>query len=115
MSNFPLYDNLSLDISNRDLNLKQKNEFMQKIKNIDDNGAELVYALIKVYQMENATDDSTFILPYNGKYVKNDMKFDFNQLPTQLKQILYKFIVLHTESMKEETIITEKRTDISQI
>lgn len=111
-SNFPLYDNLSSGISARDLTTKQKNEFMSKVKNIDENGAELIYALIRVFQMENSEDNSTFKLPYDGKYSNNDMKFDLNQLPNQLKQILYKFIQLHTESMKEENKLTETRLDI---
>lgn len=108
-SNFPLYDNLSTDISSRDLTTKQKNDFMSKIKNIDDKGAELVYALIRVFQMENCSDNSTFKLPYDGKYVNNDMKFDLNELPNDLKQILYKFVNIHTESMKEENKLNETR------
>jgi hypothetical protein len=76
---------------------------LSKIKNIDDNGAELVYALIRVFQMENSTDNSTFKLPYDGRYVKNDMKFDLNQLPNELKQILFKFVNLHAESMEEQS------------
>jgi len=111
-SNFPLYDNLLLDICSRDLNTKEKNDFMLKIKSIDENGSELVYALIRVFQMENSYDTSTFKLPYDGKYSKNDMKFDLNQLPNELKQILYKFVQLHTESMKEENKLTETRSDI---
>lgn len=108
-SNFPLYDNLCLDISSQDLTTKQKNEFMSNIKNIDDKGSELVYALIRIFQMENSSDNSTYKLPYDGKYDKNDMKFDLNKLPNKLKQILYKFVNIHIETMKEESKLTEPR------
>ena len=106
MSNFPLYDNMSKDIKNRDLTLKQKDEFMRKIKKIDDNGAELVYALIRVFENENSEETpGSFKLPYCGKYTsKQDMKFDLDQLPLKLKQILYKFVTIHSKKMKEEKL-----------
>lgn len=111
MSNFPLYDNLSKDISDRDLTVRQKDKFMILIDNLDTNGYELVYALIRVYQLEKSEDRSTFKLPYDGKYLKNDMKFDLNQLPCELKQILFKFLQIHTETMKEEVSLQETRGD----
>lgn len=111
MSNFPLYDNLSKDISHKDLTIKQKDKFMILINDLDINGYELVYALIRVYQLEKSQDRSTFKLPYDGKYVKNDMKFDLNQLPSELKQILFKFLQIHTETMKEEVSLQETRGD----
>ena len=111
-SNFPLYDNLCLDIpKTKDLTVKQKNDFMKKITHLDDNGFELVYALIRVFQLENNADISTFKLPYDGKFDNSEMKFDLNELPTPLKQMIYKFVLLHTDSMKEETMMAENRTD----
>jgi len=88
---------------------------MSKIKSIDEKGSELIYALIRVFQMENSDDITTFKLPYDGKYSKNDMKFDLNKLPNKLKQILYKFVKLHTETMKEETKLSETRFDVSTV
>lgn len=113
MSNFPLYDSLSKELSQRDLSVKEKTDFTNKVKDINDAGAELIYALIRVYQMENSEDQSTFKLPFGGKYVKNDMKFDLEQLPNKLKHILYKFLQIHTKTMKEEVAIKETRIEIS--
>ena len=52
--------------------------------------------------VENNEDKTTFKIPYGGKFVKNDIKFDLNDLPNELKQILYKFVVIHCKTMEEE-------------
>ena len=109
MSNFPLYDSLSLELKNLDLTTKEKDEFMKLVKNIDADGAERIYVLIRMYQLENSDDKSTFKIPYGGKYVKNDIKFDLNELPNELKQLLYKFIKIHSATMDEENTIKKNR------
>ena len=109
MSNFPLYDNLIKDLPEEEITVKQKDKFIKLVKDIDDYGSELIYALIRFYQLENSEDKSTFKLPYGGKYVKHDMKFDFNELPNQLKHILFKFIQIHIKTLKEENNLTECR------
>jgi hypothetical protein len=109
MSNFPLYDNLIKDLPEEEITVKQKDKFIKLVKDIDEYGSELIYALIRFYQLENSEDKSTFKLPYGGKYVKHDMKFDFNELPNQLKHILFKFIQIHIKTLKEENTITECR------
>ena len=108
MSNLPLYEILFKETLNEDLTNKQKDEFMRLIKNIDQNGFEIVYALIRIFQLENNDDKSTFKLPYGGKFDKNDMKFDFNELPNELKHILFKFIQIHSKTMKEESNFLRK-------
>jgi UTP:GlnB (protein PII) uridylyltransferase len=98
MSTFPLYDNLLSEVTSyEDLTTKQKDEFMKVIVSIDDNATELVYALIRVYQLENSDNKNTFTLPYDGKYVdeNKDIRFDLNELPNQLKQMLYNFLKLY--------------------
>ena len=101
MSSFPIYDTLSENISQKDLTVKQKEEFMEKIKSLDQQGYELVYALIRTFQMENNDDKTTFKLPYKGKILKNEIKFDLEKLPNKLKQMLYKFVNIHIRSMEE--------------
>lgn len=101
-SSFPLYDNLIMDLNNTsvDLKTKEKDEFMSLIKKIDDNTSELVYALIRVYQLENNENISTFTLPYDGKFIDNEIKFDLNELPNKLKHILLKFLKMHCSIQK---------------
>ena len=103
MSNFPLYDNLFSEVdTNEDLSIKEKDDFIKMIKDIDQVGCELIYVLIRVYQLENTEDKSTFKLPFGGKFIKDDIKFDLNELPNKLKHILYKFINIHTKNTLEE-------------
>jgi uncharacterized protein (UPF0371 family) len=101
MSSFPLYETLNVNISHVDLTTNQKEDFIDMIKKFDIDGMEKIYALIRMHQFENSNDKSTFKLPYNGKYVKNDVKFDLDGLPNDLKQILYKFSIIHTNFIKE--------------
>jgi hypothetical protein len=103
MSNVPLYDNLFNEITtNEDLSDKQKDEFMKMVKTLDVTGYEMIYVLIRVYQLENTEDKSTFKLPFGGKFLKEDIKFDLNSLPNRLKHMLYKFINIHVKTMAEE-------------
>lgn len=113
MSNFPLYDNFAKGISKKDLTASQKGDFTKKIKNIDTIGAELIYALIKVYQIQN--DKNTVKLPYEGKRLKTGMKFDLELFPKELKQILYKFLLTHVKKMEEDSIMNENREDITSL
>ena len=113
MSKFPLYDNLSKDIANKDLSPSQKRSFIRKIKQIDDNGCELVYVLIRMYQIENDTNTS-FTVPYNGIFSKNDISFDLDQFPNKLKQLLYKFLKVHINKMNEEKSIINQ-TSVKRI
>jgi hypothetical protein len=101
MSRFPLYDSFSKNIEDVDLTISKKRSFLKYIKEIDANGHELVYALIRMYQVEECEENS-FTLPYNGAFIKNNIKFDLESFPFKLKQILYEFLVAHLRKMKEE-------------
>lgn len=102
MSEFPLLDSLSKNISDKDLSYAQKRSFLEKIEKIDKEGYELIYALIKMYQI-TYEDNTGFSLPYNSKHVENDgIVFNLAELPNNLKQILYKFIGKHLKKMKED-------------
>ena len=105
MSKFPLYDSLSKDLSVKDLTITQKKLFIKRIANIDKNGHELIYALIRMYQVENNEENTSFTLPYNGIFVDNDINFDLDKFPISLKQILFKFLSVHMDKMNEEILI----------
>ena len=110
MSNFPFYDSIMKDIKNKDLTLKQKNEFITNINKIDSDGAELIYALIRIFQLQNEDNPLTCILPYSGRFLKkNEMQFDLNEFPNKLKQLLYKFLTMHIKKMDEDINIEKLR------
>jgi hypothetical protein len=109
MSNFPLYDSLNKDFPKKDLTVKEKEEFLNKIENIDDTGRDLVYTLIQVYRSQNEKDISLDILPYKGireeiSKGKENVTWNFTDFPIKLRHILYKFIQMHTQSMEEDTV-----------
>jgi hypothetical protein len=113
MSKFPLYDSLSKDIKNIDLTPAQKRSFIKRIEKIDSNGNDLVYALIRMYQVENK-ENVSFNLPYNGNYFDNGINFDLEMFPMDLKQILFKFLEVHIDKMKEERTL-EKQTAVKRV
>ena len=87
MSKFPLYDSLLKDITTEnDLTVTQKRSFIKRVLKIDKNGHELIYALIRMYQVENNEENTSFTLPYNGTYIENNICFDMDKLPNKLKQ-----------------------------
>jgi hypothetical protein len=114
MSKFPLYDSLSKDLLDKDLTLPQKRVFIKRISKIDSNGHDLVYALIRMYQVENNEENISFTLPYNGTFIDSDINFDLDKFPLNLKQIIYKFLGVHIEKMKEEISI-ENQTPVKRV
>ena len=101
MSNFPLYTTLNTNIQNKDLTVLQKNEFIKKIQELDPKGHELIYALIKCYFLENDSAEP-FQIPYNGKLAKDRIEFNLLDFPPKLKQLLYKFVIIHQQKVIED-------------
>lgn len=95
MSTFPLYNTLSIDIPDKDLNISQKKNLLKKIEDLDHDTIELIYALI-CYHQEQYKDGDNYIIPYQGKYLnETDIRFDLDIFPNKLKQIIWKFVNIH--------------------
>jgi len=101
MSNFPLYTTLNTNLQKKDLTVLQKNEFMKKIQELDSKAHELIYALIKCYFLENDSAEP-FQIPYNGKLAKDRIEFNLCDFPPALKQLLYKFVIIHQQKIIED-------------
>jgi hypothetical protein len=86
--NFPLYHSLKKD-EFKELSDTQKDELFESIKSMNDDEHEKVYALIRVYHLDNDTHIQP--LAYGGKPLKNGLKFDIDFLPSKLQYILYQF------------------------
>ena len=102
---FPLYENICTNISNKDLTTKQKHECMSLLQNIDQFGMECIYALIHYHYMNEG--DSSESSPYQSVVEtdvcgKSIVTCNLNDFPNKLKQILLKFVNMHTESTKEK-------------
>lgn len=103
---FPLYQSLSKDLPKKDLTVKQKDEFIEKVNGIDNQGRDLIYALIQVYHSEN-DELKVDKLPYSAtteSFKKGNQNISWNllDLPIGLRHILYKFITMHVQKLEEE-------------
>jgi len=92
--NFPLYETLCETMKKdfAELDDEEKKNIIEKIKVMEDEKQEIVYALIKAYYME---EQQSFLsskdLPYEGKVLKNRLKFDLDCIPSKLQYILKLF------------------------
>jgi hypothetical protein len=106
MSGFPLYDNLIQKLPKKDLTVKEKEQFIKNIDEIDPNERELIYALIMIYYAQN--EDKKVKLPYNGINTEtnirslNNITWNYMDFPVKLRNLLYKFICLHIKTFQEE-------------
>lgn len=70
-------------------------------KDLDANGTEVLYALIKYYSiLEDKLPHDT--VPYKPKINKGGIKFDISLMPNKLINIIKTFIELHNQKMAEE-------------
>ena len=93
----------------KDLSKAEKEDFVEKIKEIDKSTHELVYAIISAYA-PTAADAS---VPYSGSFVESGVvQFNFNMFPPRLKHILYQFLKMHLKSvqMPKSTIADRSST-----
>lgn len=98
MDTFPLYDTLYNEIKakNKDLTSTQKKAFIKKFQQMDVEGKELMYILIKMYSIKNNED--LYKVEINNK----DYTFDINNLPILLRHMLYIFIQKHIKKIEDE-------------
>lgn len=107
MSSFPLYDNLKNDLPKKDLTIKQKEELINCVLKMDSNAKELIYVLIQQYNSEYNTGKFSDDIPFNAIKKQNsdtecDISWSLTDIPIQLRQLLYKFMLLHIKNKAEE-------------
>lgn len=84
---FPLYVALKDSVVDQDLTDAQKLYIINSIPKLDIYQKSNMYALIKC-----SATNITGIIPFNGKSVKGGLKFNLEDFPFILRQILYKYI-----------------------
>jgi hypothetical protein len=108
MSKFPLYSRLNKNYPKKDLTGKEKEEFLERLKDIDSTGKNLIYALIQFYYINNESEKIFQNLPYGGisepttEKNKQNVSWVLTDLPIKLRHMLLHFIRIHTQSMKED-------------
>ncbi len=90
------------------MSLEEKTNLIKLVKKIDTDGCELIYAIVKCYQIENDKHFSS-TLPYEGKTVKTGMKWDIDKLPNKLLRMIEIFLKKHVLKMNEEKVLRQTR------
>lgn len=112
---FPLYETLNKDLSKKDLTDLQKKRLIKLISKLDNDTQNLMYALIKNYFLENEREiASPIIIPYKGKMEKDCINFDLLEFPIALRQLLYKFVMLHKKKVKEDRELEKSKQSIGE-
>lgn len=99
---FTLYNTLlkEAQTKKKDLTAKQKTCFIEKFKKIDNIGHEYIYALIRYHAISKNNNSD---LPYNSKKENNNITYNIDNLPVDLKYIVYLFIQKHLKAMEESS------------
>ena len=102
---FPLYDSIvgMIDpkIIKKDLTKKQKEYFVSNVVKLTPEAKELTYTLIIYFSRDKQATSDNVSLPYSGQFVDNGVvEYNFNIFPSTLKQILYKFMNLHSSNVE---------------
>ena len=113
--NFPLFDILYKESKSIIPKVNEKLECVDNIKNLDTDGKNKIYIIIKMYSEnidkiteENMPYDGQKILKKNGEdSVKNDTElydilFNINDFPNKLKNMIIIFVKKHLEKMKND-------------
>jgi hypothetical protein len=78
-----------------EISSSQKTKICRIIKEMDEHHMELIFALIRCYQLQ-IDQQSILQTPYHMKKVKpSQYRFDIDQLPTLLHHIILNFVELY--------------------
>jgi len=101
---FPLFCHLKNELNEDEidspLTLTQMLELTEKVKELDEQGCSLVYALIRYYQIYE-DKCSAIDVPFNMKKIKIGYRFCIEDLPILLQHLIYRFVDIHLKSQKE--------------
>jgi hypothetical protein len=101
---FPLFQSLFQDTKDlhKDPFRKEDQEFiLEHITNLDENGREIFYAIIRQDQLER-TPTSAETLPNCCKQMKSGIRIDFDRIPNPVKHMLHSFIKKYLRKLNED-------------
>jgi hypothetical protein len=103
MTSFPLYNVILSETENmNNVTVSDKEQLCENIKNMDAEGFELCYALIKCYSQQFHKDNTS--PPFHPKKSKIGYKFDIDDIPDRLICILLQFTNKHVEKLREDSV-----------
>jgi hypothetical protein len=76
--------------------------FMQHVRSLDEYGMELIYAIIRCYQIEIDKQDYPETPYYHARTKKkNTIRYDLSLFPAKLKNLLFQFMELHISTSRQ--------------
>lgn len=101
-SQFPLFTHLKKELPNgiHSMTISQRIELVDKIKELNDQGCSLVYALIRYYQLYELGSDAVDI-PFGMKKTKHGFRFCIEDIPPMLQHLISRFVDIHLRSQRE--------------
>ena len=102
MPQFPLYELLMSNVSEKDLNVIERKKLLETIPTLEQDAHDLLYALIKCFYIEHIGDLG---FPYDGIIQKDRIAFDLKKFPVKLRRLLYNFIIAHSKKLEEDQVI----------
>lgn len=105
---FPLFDTLYADTDDirQPLSYNEKIQLCNDIKELDQEGYDLLYAIIRTYHLQKE-NGSYANIPYSPKIHKSGYKFDMTVFPPRLLIMIRQFVTLHMKKLSEEKQIRQ--------
>lgn len=99
---FPLFSTIFQETENNNsLSVSECSELCEKIKNLDVEGNEILFAIIRHYQLE-INDGNFNDMPFQCKQNKSGYKMNMTKFPKRLVNIINHFVNLHLNKLHEE-------------
>jgi len=114
LSVFPLFDTLFQETESvqTPLQYEEKMELCNQIKDLDQEGFDLVYAIIRSFYLVKENGHYDFV-PYSPKINKTGYKFDTTFLPPRLLLMVRRFVALHLNKLREESEFQDMQSRVS--
>lgn len=119
MSAFPLFDSLHHD-TKHEHNLpfppERQSFIVNHITDLDENGREIFYALIREDHLRHTKDATT--LPPCCKQLRGGIRVEFDKVPIHMKYMLYAFIERHLRKVHEDAMFfqpSSSRTAVHEV
>lgn len=103
---FPLFAHLKNELppDTDGLTSSQRASLVEKIKELNDQGCSLVYALIRYYQIYEMGLDAVE-MPFGMKKIKTGHRFCVEDMPPLLQNLICRFVEIHLRSQKEQMLL----------
>lgn len=103
---FPLFKYLYDDTKEKHeiaFPIENQEFIISHINDLDENGREIFFAIIRQYQLKYESNNNNEI-PNYCKQLKSGIRIDFNRLSNPVKYMLHEFMEKHLKKLNEDTV-----------